>query len=270
MDWNPAEKKLQLGAGVLRAVRRRQVPQQRGRRLRVFPGPQRPRHLRHAVLVRVHGRQSSGATARNTRSTLKRADIKGKTDRGARQTAKRPARTSAGGRTSRSSRTSTSRSSTIPTRSSARPWSTRASPSGFSNEIAAGKFETTDFLYENGILDYVAEIAGEETLSHALLHRRPSARAVTARTSPSTRSSSRRRSASRTRSTPSSITTTQLLARARRRAGEGGEAAPSSTPSTPTSSSSRQVSEKREQDQLSGRGGLPRACDELLLHPDLL
>ncbi len=33
------------------------------------------------------------------------------------------------------------------------------------NEIAAGKFETTDFLYENGILDYVAEIAGEETLS---------------------------------------------------------------------------------------------------------
>ena len=33
------------------------------------------------------------------------------------------------------------------------------------NEIAAGKFETTDFLYENGILDYVSEIAGEETLS---------------------------------------------------------------------------------------------------------
>ena len=33
------------------------------------------------------------------------------------------------------------------------------------NEIAAGKFETTDFLYENGIIDYVAEIAGEETLS---------------------------------------------------------------------------------------------------------
>jgi DNA gyrase subunit B len=33
------------------------------------------------------------------------------------------------------------------------------------NEIAAGKFETTDFVYQNGILDYVGEIAGEETLS---------------------------------------------------------------------------------------------------------
>ena len=33
------------------------------------------------------------------------------------------------------------------------------------NEIAQGKFDTTDFLYENGILDYVSEIAGEETLS---------------------------------------------------------------------------------------------------------
>ena len=33
------------------------------------------------------------------------------------------------------------------------------------NEISQGKFDTTDFLYENGILDYVSEIAGEETLS---------------------------------------------------------------------------------------------------------
>ena len=33
------------------------------------------------------------------------------------------------------------------------------------SEAAAGKFETEDFLYENGILDYVGEIAGEETLS---------------------------------------------------------------------------------------------------------
>ncbi|HIT30879.1 MAG TPA: DNA topoisomerase [Candidatus Scatomorpha stercoravium] len=33
------------------------------------------------------------------------------------------------------------------------------------SEVAAGKFETEDFLYENGILDYVGEIAGEETLS---------------------------------------------------------------------------------------------------------
>ena len=33
------------------------------------------------------------------------------------------------------------------------------------NEVAAGKFETEDFLYQNGILDYVQELAGEETLS---------------------------------------------------------------------------------------------------------
>ena len=33
------------------------------------------------------------------------------------------------------------------------------------NEIAQGKFETTDFVYQNGIMDYVGEIAGEETLS---------------------------------------------------------------------------------------------------------
>ena len=30
------------------------------------------------------------------------------------------------------------------------------------NEIAGGKFETTDIVYENGILDYVRELAGEE------------------------------------------------------------------------------------------------------------
>lgn len=30
------------------------------------------------------------------------------------------------------------------------------------NEISAGKFETTDIVYENGILDYVRELAGEE------------------------------------------------------------------------------------------------------------
>ena len=33
------------------------------------------------------------------------------------------------------------------------------------NEVAQGKFESHDFLYENGILDYVQEIAGEEVLS---------------------------------------------------------------------------------------------------------
>ena len=33
------------------------------------------------------------------------------------------------------------------------------------NEVAAGKYESEDFYYENGILDYVRETAGEETLS---------------------------------------------------------------------------------------------------------
>ncbi len=33
------------------------------------------------------------------------------------------------------------------------------------NEVAAGKFETEDFVYEQGILDYVGEIAGEDVLS---------------------------------------------------------------------------------------------------------
>ena len=33
------------------------------------------------------------------------------------------------------------------------------------NEVLPGRFETQDFLYENGIIDYVAEIAGEEGLT---------------------------------------------------------------------------------------------------------
>ena len=33
------------------------------------------------------------------------------------------------------------------------------------NETAAGKFETEDFLYENGIRDYIAELAGEDALT---------------------------------------------------------------------------------------------------------
>ena len=35
----------------------------------------------------------------------------------------------------------------------------------FLNETAPGKFETTDFLYENGIVDYVRELAGEGTMT---------------------------------------------------------------------------------------------------------
>ena len=35
----------------------------------------------------------------------------------------------------------------------------------FRNEVAAGQFETQDFLYERGIEDYVAELAGENALT---------------------------------------------------------------------------------------------------------
>ncbi len=35
----------------------------------------------------------------------------------------------------------------------------------FRNEISSGKFETTEFKYENGIVDYVTELAGETTLT---------------------------------------------------------------------------------------------------------
>ena len=35
----------------------------------------------------------------------------------------------------------------------------------FRNETEKGKFETTEFLYENGITDYVAELAGEGSLT---------------------------------------------------------------------------------------------------------
>ena len=32
-------------------------------------------------------------------------------------------------------------------------------------ETTAGKFDTTEFLYENGIADYVRELAGESPLT---------------------------------------------------------------------------------------------------------
>jgi len=35
----------------------------------------------------------------------------------------------------------------------------------FRNETEGGKFETAEFLYENGIVDYVAELAGEDSLT---------------------------------------------------------------------------------------------------------
>jgi len=35
----------------------------------------------------------------------------------------------------------------------------------FKNEVAPGKFEKTEFLYENGISDYISEIVGENTLT---------------------------------------------------------------------------------------------------------
>ena len=59
----------------------------------------------------------------------------------------------------------------------------------FRNETAPGQFEETDFLYENGIMDYVAELAGEGPSPPPCSGRRRR-RAGTGRTSRSTRSSS--------------------------------------------------------------------------------
>ena len=56
----------------------------------------------------------------------------------------------------------------------------------FREETAPNKFSTTDFQYENGILDYVTELAGEEPLTQRCSGR-PSGRAGTGRTSRSTR-----------------------------------------------------------------------------------
>ena len=50
---------LELGAGLLRALRRRQVPKQRRRRLRLRPGPERAGRLRHAVRLPLHGRDGA-------------------------------------------------------------------------------------------------------------------------------------------------------------------------------------------------------------------
>ena len=47
---------VELGAGVLRALRRGQVRQQPGGELRVLPGAQRSGLLRHPVRLRLHGR----------------------------------------------------------------------------------------------------------------------------------------------------------------------------------------------------------------------
>ena len=52
----PHRKALQLGTGVLRAVRRRQIQQQRRRRLRLLVGHERPGLVRHAIRFRIHGR----------------------------------------------------------------------------------------------------------------------------------------------------------------------------------------------------------------------
>ena len=52
------------------------------------------------------------------------------------------------------------------------------------NEVAAGKFETTDFCYENGIVDHVKELAGRGRPDRRCSSGRPSGRAGTGRTWP--------------------------------------------------------------------------------------
>ena len=52
----PAREAVQLGAGVLRAVRGRKIQHKRRRELRIFAGAQRSRPVRHAILLGVYGR----------------------------------------------------------------------------------------------------------------------------------------------------------------------------------------------------------------------
>ena len=53
------------------------------------------------------------------------------------------------------------------------------------NETAPNRFETTEYVYENGILDYVTELAGETALTLPTTAK-PSVRAATGRTSRNT------------------------------------------------------------------------------------
>ena len=43
----------------------------------------------------------------------------------------------------------------------------------FRNQVN-GKFETTDFRYENGVIDYVTELAGDDALTAPVLWQEPS------------------------------------------------------------------------------------------------
>ena len=65
--------------------------------------------------------------------------------------------------------------------------STPASPSV--SETRGSGFETTDFLYENGIVDYAAELAGDDALTTVYIESEL-LKAATVRTNRNTRSSS--------------------------------------------------------------------------------
>ena len=106
-------------------------------------------------------------------------------------------------------------------------------------------FETEEFCYENGIRDYVAEIAGEGAL-----------------TAPEFIQAERR---GRDREDKPEY----KVARKRRRAGQG-RAQRLRLRHRRLHQKDRQVPEKRDGHQVPGRAGLPRAGDQLLLHPDLL
>ena len=84
----PLREALQLGARLLRALRRRQIQQQRRRRLRLLARHQRPGFLRDPVRVRVHGRHGL-ARRQQVLPPLQEGQGRGRQEEGARNRAHR-------------------------------------------------------------------------------------------------------------------------------------------------------------------------------------
>ena len=134
------------------------------------------------------------------------------------------------------------------------------------NQVGS-RYETTEFLYQNGIVDYVTELAGENPLTSVQFlegERRGRDRADKAeyKVKLSCASASPRRCRrSSTTTTPRGWSTAvhrtsrSLGVRVRHRR---------------VSQAEQQVQQEREQGHLSGYFRQPRARHQLLLHPDLL
>ena len=134
----------------------------------------------------------------------------------------------------------------------------------FRNETEPGRFEEAEFLYENGIMDYVTELAGEGSLTAPVFWQTEKKGRDRADKPEYKVKLSVACCFSNHRALPQ-----LLLAGARRLPGEGGQVRlclrHRQVPAGPG-----EVSEEREQDHLGGHRGLPGAGQQQLLHPDQL